>query len=124
MGRKHCGKRRNCSLRAISPFPTVFSKDFYYRLVKKGLVWERVNVHVLSKFLSDNHAYKSCHVSTWVRIHQPFVKNVLCLPLQNYVNLKVTQSYRKPYGLANSKICKFRMFLNIENFGEQDKERS
>ena len=22
------GKRRNCSLRAISPFPTVFSKDF------------------------------------------------------------------------------------------------
>ena len=24
-GEKHCGKRRNCSLRAISPFPTVFS---------------------------------------------------------------------------------------------------
>ena len=23
--RKHCGKRRNCSLRAISPFPAVFS---------------------------------------------------------------------------------------------------
>ena len=22
---KHCGKRRNCLLRAISPFPTVFS---------------------------------------------------------------------------------------------------
>ena len=34
MGRKHLGKRRNCSLRAISPFPTVFSKDFYYRHVK------------------------------------------------------------------------------------------
>ena len=27
MGRKHCGKRRNCSLRAISPFPTVFTSD-------------------------------------------------------------------------------------------------
>ena len=26
-GRKHCGKKRNCSLRAISPFPAVFSKD-------------------------------------------------------------------------------------------------
>ena len=26
---KYCGKRRNCSLRAISPIPTVFSKDFY-----------------------------------------------------------------------------------------------
>ena len=25
-GRKLCGKRRNCSLRAISPFPTVFFK--------------------------------------------------------------------------------------------------
>ena len=34
MGRKHCGKRRNCSLPAISPFPTVFSKDLYCRHVK------------------------------------------------------------------------------------------
>ena len=28
-GSKHCGKRRNCSLRAISPFPTVFSKGLF-----------------------------------------------------------------------------------------------
>ena len=28
------GKRRNCSLRAISPFPAVFSKDLYCRHVK------------------------------------------------------------------------------------------
>ena len=33
-GRKPCGKKRNCSLRAISPFPTGFSKDFYCRHVK------------------------------------------------------------------------------------------
>ena len=33
-GRKHCGKRRNCSLRAISPFPTVVSKGLYCRHVK------------------------------------------------------------------------------------------
>ena len=33
-GRKHCGKRRNCSLRAISPFPIVFSKVLYCRHVK------------------------------------------------------------------------------------------
>ena len=32
MGRKHCRKRRNCSLPAISPFPTVFFK----RLVSQG----------------------------------------------------------------------------------------
>ena len=34
MVRKHYGKRRNCSLRAISPFPTVFSKDLYCRHIK------------------------------------------------------------------------------------------
>ena len=26
LSKKHCGKRRNCSLQAISPFPTMFSK--------------------------------------------------------------------------------------------------
>ena len=34
-GRKHCGKRRNCSLRAISPFPTVFSEGLFPRGVKR-----------------------------------------------------------------------------------------
>ena len=34
-GRKHCGKRKNCSLRAISPFPTVFSKGLFPRGVKR-----------------------------------------------------------------------------------------
>ena len=33
-GRKHCEKRRNCSLRAIFAFPTVFSKYLYCRHVK------------------------------------------------------------------------------------------
>ena len=27
--KKHYGKSRDCSLRAIFPFPTVFSKDLY-----------------------------------------------------------------------------------------------
>ena len=34
-GRKHCGKRRNCLLKAISPFPTVFSKGLFPRGVKR-----------------------------------------------------------------------------------------
>ena len=34
-GRKHCGKRRNCPLRAISPFPTVFSKSLFPRGIKR-----------------------------------------------------------------------------------------
>ena len=33
-GRKHCGKRRNCSLWAISSFPTVFSEDLNCRQIK------------------------------------------------------------------------------------------
>ena len=41
-GRKHCWKRRNCSLRAISPFPTVFSKGLFPRGVKGVIVWEWV----------------------------------------------------------------------------------
>ena len=34
MGRKQCEERRNCSLRAISPFPTAFSKDLSCRHLK------------------------------------------------------------------------------------------
>ena len=34
-GRKHCGKRRNCSLRAISPFPTVFSRGMCPRGIQR-----------------------------------------------------------------------------------------
>ena len=43
MDRKHCGKRRNCSLRTISPFPAVFSKGLYCTHTKTWAVWERVN---------------------------------------------------------------------------------
>ena len=57
-GRKNCGKRRNCSLRAISPFPTVFSKDLYCRHVKLGLVLERVN--------SDKQFYKCLSLIVFV----------------------------------------------------------
>ena len=58
--RKHCGKRRNCSQRAISPFPTAFSTLLENLLPfspilncrlqtlpiwksKKFVFWERVN---------------------------------------------------------------------------------
>ena len=33
-GRKHCGKRRKCWLPAFSPFPTMFSKGLFLRVVK------------------------------------------------------------------------------------------
>ena len=34
MGGKHCGKRRKCWLPAFSPFPTMFSKGFFPRVIK------------------------------------------------------------------------------------------
>ena len=37
LSRKHCGKRRNCSLRAISPFPTMFSKAVCFWYVKTSI---------------------------------------------------------------------------------------
>ena len=37
LSRKHCGKRTNCSLRAISPFPTMFSKAVCCWCVKMSI---------------------------------------------------------------------------------------
>ena len=34
MGKKRCGKRRKCCLPAFSLFPTMFSKGFFFRVVK------------------------------------------------------------------------------------------
>ena len=46
MGTKQCGKRRNCSLRAISPFPAVFPDDLYCRHVKnQGLFGKGLRVN-------------------------------------------------------------------------------
>ena len=64
MGRKHCGKRRNCSLRGISPFPKVFSKDLCYRHVKTELVWERVNINsILNTFPNKRLFLRVCSTS-------------------------------------------------------------
>ena len=45
--RKHCGKRKNCSLRAIYPFPTVFSKGLFPRGVKRCLCWNGLTLNLL-----------------------------------------------------------------------------
>ena len=37
--RKHCGKRRNCSLRAISSFPTLFLKDLFCRHIQNKVLF-------------------------------------------------------------------------------------
>ena len=50
-GRKHCGKRKNCLLRAISPVPTVFSKDLYCRHIKnQGFFGKGLTLYQTTKF--------------------------------------------------------------------------
>ena len=41
-GRKHCGKKRNCLLRAISFFPHCFQKVYFPGASKGVIVWEWV----------------------------------------------------------------------------------
>ena len=56
-GGKHCGKRRNCSLQAFSPFPTVFFEKACFPGASKGvIVWEWVNErkHKIAK-VEDNY---------------------------------------------------------------------
>ena len=50
MARKHYGKRRNCSFRAISPFPTVFSKDLNLRHVKTRACLEKGSSYMVFFF--------------------------------------------------------------------------
>ena len=45
MDKKHGWKRRNCSYRAISLFPTVFSKDLYSKHVKTRACLGKVNLY-------------------------------------------------------------------------------
>ena len=55
MGRQYCGKRRNCSFRAISPFPSVFSKRLVLQTCKnKGLFWKGLTQYFL--FMTHRHA--------------------------------------------------------------------
>ena len=46
---KHCGKRRKCWLPAFSPFPTMFSKGFLYRVVKSRDIVVNTLPHNASK---------------------------------------------------------------------------
>ena len=50
-GRKHCGKRRNCSLRAFSPFPSVFKRLLQQTRKNQGLYGTGFNT-LFSKYHS------------------------------------------------------------------------
>ena len=58
---KHCGKRRNCSLQAISPFPTVFSKDLYLQTRKnQGLFGKGLNTFSIRVTINRDGMLKGC----------------------------------------------------------------
>ena len=67
MGRKLCRKIRNCSLRAISPFPTEFSKD-----LNCGHVKSRARIHqpfsrILFLSFSPRFCKRECNItSDWL----------------------------------------------------------
>ena len=64
-GEKHCGKRRNSSSRAISPFPIVFSKDLYCRhiKIKAGFICLRKGYSLLHKLKQSEYIDKyTCYL--------------------------------------------------------------
>ena len=68
MGRKYCGTRRNCSLQAISPFPTVFSKglivwEWVKPFLNNNLVPSRLKEFADGNFIHDENSWK---FSKWV----------------------------------------------------------
>ena len=50
-GRKHCGDRRNCSLQAISPSPTVFSRVVLQTRKNQGLFGKGLNIAQMIRFV-------------------------------------------------------------------------
>ena len=130
MGRKHCAKRRNCSLRAISPFPSVFK-----RLVSQGHQKESLcgnglndlpgkihNMDELKPSLSDVWIFFSeiqvtlsqispgflrvCHKSLLLITNSPFT-SVFSTCLKNFLplSLNLKLSSAKSFNLEEFKIC-------------------
>ena len=60
-GRKHCRKRRNCSLRAISSFPSVFKRLFLQTRKNQGLYGKGLNVSLSDLKLSSANSFSLDH---------------------------------------------------------------
>ena len=82
-GRKHCGTKRNCSLRAISPCPTVFSKGLFPRDVKRchceGMGWN----------------YRLQTLSSWKSLNLSFGKGFKYILFTNRLIREVDRAYEK-----------------------------
>ena len=106
MGRKHSGKNRNCSLRAISPFPTVFSKGLFPRAVKrchcvgKGksiVIFHRLKIHnycKMKKQFSYNIEWKCGQCRSEMRLHVLCSLILICTVQNLLVSLTVTKELK------------------------------
>ena len=63
--RKHCGKRRNCSLRAISPFPTMFSKAVWCWYIKISNYGVKGYLFCVNTFIYINTEKSSLDSTSW-----------------------------------------------------------
>ena len=120
MGRKHCGKRRNYSLRAISFFPPVFLKDLYCRHIKNRSCFrkgQKVFFHLILTLPKQALVFTCLQYKSFentagkgeIARNQQFLLFPLCflpiwmdfLPFSS--NLKFSSA--NSFGLEESKIC-------------------
>ena len=116
-GRKHCEKRRNCSLRAISPFPTVFQKACFPGASKGVIVWEWVK-HVWEQVSGYGKTVVSVLVwesswKTYLRHWPPCHKQANKKKKRHFKGIQLLKA--KPYGLADQKLCCFQIDKIFEN---------
>ena len=68
-------------MRAISPFPTVFSKDVYCRHVKTRIVWKRVKKEANVAFFFQKKMKKLKHEILLPKLFDPFYKEIVATKL-------------------------------------------
>ena len=105
-GRKQCGKRRNCSLRAISPFPTVFSKGLLPRGIKRcHCVGMGLNNYCIT-FTFAHTVFQRLLLSLFIKVN-PFPNKSWFLCVCSTILLKI---------LEKGKIAPTVFFTCLENF--------
>ena len=112
MGRKHCGKRRNCLLQAISPFPTVISKGLFPRGVKRCRC-EGMVEHILLTPIPSN-CTSSFQMLTSIN---PFQNKPLftCVCSENTVG-KAEIACNEQFSFSRSVFYPFDNFLTFSSF--------
>ena len=119
IGRKHC-KWKKCWLPAFSPFPTMFSRDFYPKGRQKShgvIVWKRINlVGNIVYFPVDNfNSARMCRALSRDRMANP--RQICSIPKLLPVNPIVPSRLLIAFNLKN------RMLKSKTFFG-QCKSRS